>query len=156
MSRAIATTSVASEADSESTYLTILKPIIPILAALNAFEAILSFCLFRIFGIDIELNPLISMMLNLDNSLVLFLGLKLGFSAVLVYYWKTAKGIRKGISLLALFGVVLYSAFFPTIQHYSRNVMPKVWCFRKRINPSVELLKPSVASKVPETPYLWH
>ncbi len=43
-----------------------------------------------------------------------------------------------------------------TIQHYSRNVVPKVWCFRKRIKASVELLKPFLASKVPETPYLWH
>ena len=34
--------------------------------------------------------------------------------------------------------------------------MPKVGYFRKRINPSLELLKPSLASKVPETPYLRH
>ncbi len=43
-----------------------------------------------------------------------------------------------------------------TIQHNSTNDVPQAWYFRKRINPSVELLKPSLASKVPEAPYLWH
>ncbi len=67
--------------------MTMLKPILPILATLNAFDAILSFALFKIFGIDIELNPLVSTVLHLDSSAALFLGLKLGFSAALVYYW---------------------------------------------------------------------
>jgi hypothetical protein len=40
--------------------------------------------------------------------------------------------------------------------NYSAGIIPKVWYFRKRINPSMELLKPSMASKIPETPYLWH
>jgi hypothetical protein len=39
---------------------------------------------------------------------------------------------------------------------YSAVATPKVSYFRKRINPSMELLKPSLASKVPETLYLWH
>ncbi len=61
-------------ADYESSFLTIIKTVLPILAALNAFDTILSFILFRIFGIDIELNSLISTMLNIDSSAVLFLG----------------------------------------------------------------------------------
>jgi hypothetical protein len=40
--------------------------------------------------------------------------------------------------------------------NYSAAITPKVWCFKKRINPSIELLKPSMASKILETPYLWH
>jgi hypothetical protein len=40
--------------------------------------------------------------------------------------------------------------------NYSAGITPKVWYFRKGIDPSVELLKPSTASMVPETPDLCH
>ena len=40
--------------------------------------------------------------------------------------------------------------------NYSAASRPKVWYFSKHINPSMELLKPSMASKIPETPYLCH
>ena len=42
------------------------------------------------------------------------------------------------------------------ICNYSAAARPKVWYFSKHLNPSMELLKPSMASKIPETPYLCH
>lgn len=83
-----------------------------LLAVLNGFDAALSFCLFNIFGIEMESNPLISTVLNFDNTATSFLILKLSLSIALLYYWKTASGIRSGIVLLAFIGVVEYLTMF--------------------------------------------
>jgi hypothetical protein len=41
-------------------------------------------------------------------------------------------------------------------RNHSVHITPKVWYFKKRINPSLELLKSSMALKILETPDLWH
>jgi hypothetical protein len=97
----------------------IVRITLPLLAALNATDALLSFHLFRIYGIGIERNPVIAYLLNLDDSMFLFLGLKLGGSVFLLAYWLTAKKIRAWIHILTTFGVAVYLIYFgrelPTI-----------------------------------------
>ena len=86
--------------------------ILPLLAILNAADTLLSFYLFRIYGIDIERNPVIAYILRLDESMILFLGLKLGGSVFILAYWIAAKKIRAWIHILATFGVAVYLVYF--------------------------------------------
>ncbi len=88
------------------------KTILPLLAILNAGDAILSFMLFQSFGVEIEKNPLILALLRVDTSAWSFLMIKLAFSIFLVWYWKTAIRVRRGINVLAFLGVVVYSTYF--------------------------------------------
>lgn len=86
-----------------------------LLAVLNIADAFFSFWIFKSFGRDEELNPVISAILALDESALLFLTLKIGLSLVLIAYWKMAANIRTGISVLAMVGVIVYCLVFFSI-----------------------------------------
>lgn len=85
---------------------------LPVLAALNIVDALFSFWIFKLFGIDEELNPVVSAILQLDGSALLFLSLKIGLSLFLVTYWWMAANVRMGISSLAMIGAVAYGLCF--------------------------------------------
>ena len=85
---------------------------LPLLAILNTADTLLSFWIFRIFGIDEELNPVIKVVLAADNSAILFLILKIGLSLVLFAYWKMASNIKTGVSVMSMLGAVVYGSVF--------------------------------------------
>ena len=85
---------------------------LPLLTSLNIADALFSFWIFNSFGIEEELNPVISAILTLDESALLFLCMKIGLSLVLITYWKLASKIRSGISALAMIGTIIYASFF--------------------------------------------
>ena len=85
---------------------------VPLLAILNLIDAFSSFSFFRLFGFDIERNPLISAILKLDDSAVLFLSLKLTLSLILILYWKSRMRIHLDHSILGFIGVFIYLAMF--------------------------------------------
>lgn len=85
---------------------------LPLLAALNTVDTVISFYLFKLYGIEIEQNPVIVYVLNLDKSASLFLGLKLCGSVFILVYWLTAKKIRTWIHVLGTVGVAIYLVYF--------------------------------------------
>lgn len=84
----------------------------PFLASLNAADALLSYYLFQRYGLDVEQNPLIRWVLQTDGSVLLFLVLKLGASAILMAYWALANRPRFVIQFSAAGGVVVYLIYF--------------------------------------------
>lgn len=86
--------------------------ILPLLAVLNAADTVLSYYLFRIYGIGISKNLVTSYVLSLDESAFLFLGLKLGGSVFILAYWITTRKIRAWLHVLGTFGVAVYLMYF--------------------------------------------
>ncbi|MBU2645266.1 hypothetical protein KKI24_11195 [bacterium] len=87
------------------------QSILPLLAFLNAADAVLSTYLLRIYGIEIDRNPVIAAVLSFDNTANVYIVLKLAGSALILIYWITAKKIRPLIHIvgtIVLAGYIIY------------------------------------------------
>jgi len=65
--------------------------VLPLLALLNTVDTILTYYFFQRYGLDIERNPLINALLDIDHTAILFLVLKLSGSILILYYWVKVK-----------------------------------------------------------------
>lgn len=84
----------------------------PALAILNLIDTFLSYYFFQAFGVDVEANPLVRLLITIDTSKVSYLVAKVGFSVILLVYWKKAKQIPVLLSGLCVLGVLLYLGMF--------------------------------------------
>lgn len=86
---------------------------LPTLAVLNMVDALVSYFLFRQFGVGIEGNPLINgLITSYGLSQGMFLVVKLLLSGLMVAYWYRTDDIPKTITTLTIFGIFIYAGMF--------------------------------------------